>query len=74
MNNILRIGDTTDHGGVVIGYIGNNNLNGEPMAGKGTLCALCKGEFPPSSRAIIPTASAELLSRSMARKPRAAPA
>ncbi|WJN52718.1 PAAR domain-containing protein [Pseudomonas asiatica] len=48
MNNIVRVGDTTDHGGVVIGSIANTNLNGKPMAGKGNMvfCPLCKGEFP----------------------------
>ncbi|KPM63211.1 hypothetical protein HB4184_14375 [Pseudomonas putida] len=47
MNNIIRIGDTTDHGGTVTGSISHTNLNGKPMAGKGNLvlCPLCKGEF-----------------------------
>ncbi|MCU7238523.1 PAAR domain-containing protein [Pseudomonas peradeniyensis] len=48
MNNIIRLGDTTDHGGQVIESIPHSHLNGKPMAGKGNLvfCPLCKGAFP----------------------------
>ena len=48
MNSIVRLDDTTDHGGVVIESIPHTNLNGKPMAGKGNLvmCPLCKGAFP----------------------------
>ena len=48
MKSIVRLGDTTDHGGSVIESIPHTNLNGKPMAGKGNLvmCPLCKGPFP----------------------------
>ena len=48
MRPIIRLGDTTDHGGKVIDAIPHTSLNGKPMAGKGNLvfCHLCKGEFP----------------------------
>lgn len=48
MKPIIQLGDTTDHGGVVIESIPHTNLNGKPMAGKGNLvmCPLCKGPFP----------------------------
>jgi uncharacterized Zn-binding protein involved in type VI secretion len=46
--NIVRLGDTTDHGGSVIESIPHSNLNGKPMAGRGNmvLCPKCKGSFP----------------------------
>jgi uncharacterized Zn-binding protein involved in type VI secretion len=45
---IVRLGDTTNHGGVVTESIPHTNLNGKPMAGKGhmVMCPLCKGPFP----------------------------
>ncbi|MFK0310264.1 PAAR domain-containing protein [Pseudomonas sp. NPDC090233] len=48
MKEVIRLGDTTDHGGTVINSIPHTNLNGKPMAGKGNMvfCPLCKGEFP----------------------------
>ncbi|WP_339467475.1 PAAR domain-containing protein [Pseudomonas capeferrum] len=48
MKSIIRLGDTTDHGGEVIESIPHTNLNGKPMAGKGhrVACPLCKGVFP----------------------------
>lgn len=48
MKDIVRIGDTTNHGGRVIDSIPHTNLNGRAMAGKGNmvLCPLCEGEFP----------------------------
>lgn len=48
MRPIIRLGDTTDHGGKVIDAIPHTNLNGKSMAGKGNMvfCPLCKGEFP----------------------------
>ncbi|SDQ63409.1 Zn-binding Pro-Ala-Ala-Arg (PAAR) domain-containing protein, incolved in TypeVI secretion [Pseudomonas sp. UC 17F4] len=48
MKNLIRLGDTTDHGGIVIESISHTNLNGKPIAGKGNLvsCPLCKGIFP----------------------------
>ncbi|WP_028693571.1 PAAR domain-containing protein [Pseudomonas cremoricolorata] len=47
MNKIIRLGDTTSHGGVVLSAISHTHLNGKPIAGKGdrVLCPLCKGEF-----------------------------
>jgi uncharacterized Zn-binding protein involved in type VI secretion len=46
--NIVRLGDTTDHGGSVIESIPHTNLDGKPMAGEGNivLCPKCKGAFP----------------------------
>lgn len=48
MKNIVRLEDTTDHGGCVIESIPHSNLNGKAIAGKGNLvfCPLCKGAFP----------------------------
>jgi uncharacterized Zn-binding protein involved in type VI secretion len=48
MSKIIRLGDTTDHGGIVLDSIPHTNLNGKPIAGKGNMvfCPLCKGEFP----------------------------
>ena len=48
MKAIIRLGDTTDHGGSVIESITHTNLNGKPMAGKGhmVMCPLCMGLFP----------------------------
>jgi uncharacterized Zn-binding protein involved in type VI secretion len=48
MKKIVRLGDTTDHGGIVLDSISHTNLNGKPIAGKGNMvfCPLCKGEFP----------------------------
>ncbi|PBJ26459.1 PAAR motif protein [Pseudomonas sp. ACN8] len=48
MKCIVRLGDTTDHGGIVTESIPHTNLNGKPMAGKGhmVMCPLCKGPFP----------------------------
>ncbi|QVM98882.1 PAAR domain-containing protein [Pseudomonas sp. SORT22] len=48
MRKIVRLGDSTDHGGSVIESLSPTNLNGKPIAGKGNLvsCPLCKGIFP----------------------------
>jgi uncharacterized Zn-binding protein involved in type VI secretion len=48
MKAIVRLNDTTTHGGKVLGSISHTNLNGKPIAGKGNLvfCPLCKGKFP----------------------------
>ncbi|WP_201174159.1 PAAR domain-containing protein [Pseudomonas sp. S31] len=48
MKAIVRIGDTTNHGGQVIDAIAHTSLNGRPIAGKGCMvfCPLCKGTFP----------------------------
>lgn len=47
MKAIVRLGDTTDPGGLVIESIPHTNLNGKPMAGKGhmVICPSCKGSF-----------------------------
>lgn len=48
MLEIIRKGDSTSHGGVVLEGFAQTNLNGRPMAGIGHLvaCPLCKGVFP----------------------------
>ncbi|MBB4866989.1 putative Zn-binding protein involved in type VI secretion [Pseudomonas nitritireducens] len=48
MQEIIRLGDSTSHGGTVIQAFGQTNLNGKPMAGVGhqVVCPLCKGVFP----------------------------
>lgn len=48
MKNIIRLGDSTTHGGVVLEAFTQTNLNGKPIAGVGHLvaCPLCKGIFP----------------------------
>ncbi|HCF2589804.1 PAAR domain-containing protein [Pseudomonas aeruginosa] len=46
--DIVRLGDSTDHGGTVMEAFGQTDLNGKPMAGVGhqVVCPLCKGTFP----------------------------
>lgn len=46
--DIIRLGDTTSHGGTVIEAFAQTDLNGKPMAGVGhqVVCPLCKGTFP----------------------------
>ncbi|BCQ62164.1 Zn-binding Pro-Ala-Ala-Arg (PAAR) domain-containing protein, incolved in TypeVI secretion [Pseudomonas sp. NFPP10] len=46
--DIVRLGDSTTHGGTVIEAFGETDLNGKPVAGVGHLvmCPLCKGAFP----------------------------
>lgn len=48
MQDIVRLGDSTSHGGTVIEAFGQTNLNGKPMAGVGhaVVCPKCKGIFP----------------------------
>ncbi len=48
MQDIIREGDTTDHGGVVMQGFANTDLNGRKIAGLGHLvsCPKCKGIFP----------------------------
>ncbi|MGF6594767.1 PAAR domain-containing protein [Pseudomonas sp. B21-012] len=48
MRAIVRLNDSTDHGGTVSNSIPRTDLNGKPIAGKGNLvsCPLCKGIFP----------------------------
>lgn len=45
---IIRLGDSTSHGGSVIEAFSQTDLNGKPMAGVGhkVVCPLCKGVFP----------------------------
>lgn len=45
MEEIVRLGDQTDHGGVVIQGFFETSLNGRPMAGKGhmVMCPRCYG-------------------------------
>lgn len=48
MLEIIRKGDSTDHGGTVLEGFPQTNLNGSPMAGVGhqVSCPRCKGVFP----------------------------
>lgn len=48
MKDIIRLGDLTTHGGVVIQAFAHTDLNGKPVAGVGhnVSCPLCKGIFP----------------------------
>ncbi|WP_339429949.1 PAAR domain-containing protein [Pseudomonas taetrolens] len=48
MKDIIRLGDTTTHGGVVLEAFPQTDLNGKPIAGVGhkVSCPLCKGVFP----------------------------
>ncbi|PHM75320.1 PAAR domain-containing protein [Xenorhabdus cabanillasii] len=45
---VIRLNDTTDHGGKVITAIDGYVYQGIPVAGKGDLvaCPKCKGTFP----------------------------
>lgn len=48
MKDIIRLGDLTTHGGVVLQAFPLTDLNGKPIAGVGhnVSCPLCKGIFP----------------------------
>lgn len=48
MKDIIRLGDLTTHGGVVLQAFPQTDLNGKPIAGVGhnVSCPLCKGIFP----------------------------
>lgn len=48
MKDIIRLGDATTHGGVVLEAFSQTDLNGKPIAGVGhkVSCPLCKGIFP----------------------------
>ncbi|WP_269504411.1 PAAR domain-containing protein [Burkholderia sp. IMCC1007] len=48
MREIIRKGDSTDHGGTVLEGFPQTNLNGRPIAGIGHLvsCPKCNGVFP----------------------------
>jgi uncharacterized Zn-binding protein involved in type VI secretion len=48
MKDIIRLGDLTTHGGVVLQAFSHIDLNGKPIAGVGhnVSCPLCKGIFP----------------------------
>jgi uncharacterized Zn-binding protein involved in type VI secretion len=47
MKDIIRLGDLTTHGGVVLQAFAQTELNGKPIAGVGhnVSCPLCKGIF-----------------------------
>lgn len=47
MKEIIRVGDKTDHGGVVLEGFAQTNLNGKPIAGVGhkVRCRKCKGVY-----------------------------
>lgn len=47
---LIRLGDRTSHGGVVLEGNGHVKINGQPAAalGDNTYCPLCKGDFPIS--------------------------
>ncbi|MCT7304628.1 PAAR domain-containing protein [Ralstonia wenshanensis] len=44
---IIRVGDSTDHGGIVLNGIPSTDLDGRPMAGVGNMvsCPKCSGSF-----------------------------
>ncbi|MGB8923875.1 MAG: PAAR domain-containing protein [Pseudomonas sp.] len=48
MKDIIRLGDSTTHGGKVLEVFSQTDLNGKPIAGVGhkVSCPLCKGIFP----------------------------
>jgi uncharacterized Zn-binding protein involved in type VI secretion len=48
MKDVIRLGDLTTHGGVVLQAFSHTDLNGKPIAGVGhnVSCPLCKGIFP----------------------------
>ena len=48
MKDVIRLGDSTSHGGVVLEAFPQTDLNGKPISGVGhkVSCALCKGIFP----------------------------
>lgn len=45
--SVICLGDTTDHGGVVISALDNYNINGRPVATEedSVSCPKCKGVF-----------------------------
>lgn len=45
--SVICLGDTTDHGGVVISALDNYNINGRPVATEGdsVSCPKCNGVF-----------------------------
>ncbi|MGY4817702.1 PAAR domain-containing protein [Pseudomonas chlororaphis subsp. piscium] len=48
MKDVIRLGDSTSHGGVVLEAFSQTDLNGKPIAGVShkVSCPLCKGVFP----------------------------
>ena len=48
MKEVIRVGDTTDHGGVVLEGFKHTKLNGKAVAGVGhrVRCRKCKGVYP----------------------------
>ena len=47
-NPAIRLGDSTDHGGIVITALANMDVQGKQVAADGCLvqCPKCKGVFP----------------------------
>ena len=54
---VICLGDTTDHGGVVISALDNYNINGRPVATEGdsVSCPKCKGVFQIASGSSLMT-------------------
>ncbi|MEZ2635713.1 PAAR domain-containing protein [Morganella morganii] len=55
--SVICLGDTTDHGGVVISALDNYNINGRPVATEGdsVSCPKCKGVFQIASGSSLMT-------------------
>lgn len=53
--DIIRLGDSTTHGGTVIEAFSQTDLNGKPMAGVGhkVVCPLCKGTYPIAEGSVL---------------------
>ncbi|EML9903847.1 TPA: PAAR domain-containing protein [Morganella morganii] len=54
---VICLGDTTDHGGVVISALNNYSINGRPVATEGdsVSCPKCKGVFQIASGSSLMT-------------------
>ena len=54
---VICLGDTTDHGGVVISALDNYTINGRPVATEGdsVSCPKCKGVFQIASGSSLMT-------------------
>ena len=59
---VICLGDTTDHGGVVISALDNYTVNGRPVATEGdsVSCPKCKGVFQIASGSSLMTFQEEL--------------
>ncbi|HHZ8355260.1 PAAR domain-containing protein [Morganella morganii] len=55
--SVICLGDTTDHGGVVISALDNYSINGRPVATEGdsVSCPKCKGVFQIASGSSLMT-------------------